>query len=82
LSYYLAYYSIRLKHINILKEALFLLFFISITCNNLIPHGVIYLVSNTEAATEMNESMSIARNIRLHVRSKMLRIQKKRVTYT
>jgi len=43
---------------------------------------VIYFVSNTEAATEMNESMSTASNIWLHVRSKMLRIQKKRVTHT
>jgi len=40
---------------------------------------VIYFVSNTEAATEMNEIMPVASNIWLHVRPKMLHIQKKRV---
>jgi hypothetical protein len=43
---------------------------------------VIHFASNPEVATDVTESMSISSNIWLHVWSKMLRIQKKRVTHT
>jgi hypothetical protein len=43
---------------------------------------VIHFISNTEVATDMTESMSISGNIWQHVWSKMLCIQKKRVTHT
>lgn len=78
----LAYYSIRLQHVNILKEALFLLFFINITCNNLIPHSAISFVSNTEVSTKLKKRISISSNISQHVRSEMLRIQNNRFTDT